>query len=398
MNPRQLFQQHLAQTSAAPTNLHIVKAEGSLLWDETGKEYIDLIGGISVCNVGHRHPKVVEAIKAQADQYLHVMVYGETIQTPQVAYAEAIANRLPAALDNVFFTNSGAEAVEGAIKLARRVTQRPNIIGAVNSYHGSTTGALALLGDEYWRNAFRPLMPGVSHYAYNSKEMIDAVDDHTACVLIETIQAEAGVLKPEKSWMKALRTKCDELGCLLILDEIQCGFGRTGTLWGFEQFDIVPDVVLLGKALGGGMPLGAFIAAQKHMQLLMDNPVLGHITTFGGHPVSCAAGLAALNALEAEKMLDAVFQKETLFKDNLQHPGIIELHSAGLLIAVKLQNDAAVRATLALAMSRGFFSDWFLFAPDCIRIAPPLNISEAEIFKACDLLKACISETLNVCG
>ncbi|MEO6832475.1 MAG: aminotransferase class III-fold pyridoxal phosphate-dependent enzyme, partial [Chitinophagaceae bacterium] len=230
--------------------------------------------------------------------------------------------------------------------------------------------------------------------AYNSQEMLDAIDAQTACVLIETVQAEAGVLKPEKAWMKALRAKCDETGCLLILDEIQCGFGRTGTLWGFEQFGIVPDMVLLGKALGGGMPLGAFIAAQKHMQLLMDNPVLGHITTFGGHPVSCAAGLAALDALEEERMLDAVFQKENLFKENLQHPGILELHSAGLLIAVKLRDAPTVVATLALAMAKGLFSDWFLFAPNCIRIAPPLNISDSQIVKACDLLKQCIDEAL----
>lgn len=396
MNSRQLFQQHLAQTSDTPTNLHIVKAEGSILWDENGMEYIDLIGGISVCNVGHRHPKVVAAINAQADQYLHVMVYGETIQTPQVAYAEALAKRLPAPLDNVFFTNSGAEAVEGAIKLARRVTARPKIIGAINSYHGSTTGALALIGDEYWRNAFRPLMPGVAHFEFNSQEMIDAIDAQTACVLIETIQAEAGVIMPEKSWMKSLRAKCDETGCLLILDEIQCGFGRTGTLWGFDQFDIVPDVVLLGKALGGGMTLGAFIAAKKHMQMLTNNPVLGHLTTFGGHPVSCAAGLAALEALEEEKMLDTVFRKGNLFKENLQHPGILEWHSAGLLIALKLPDDVAVRATLSLAMAKGLFSDWFLFAPDCIRIAPPLNIADAEIIKACKVLKECIDKASQV--
>lgn len=392
MNIRQLFQQHLAPTSEAPIGLHIVQALGSKLYDESGKEYLDLIGGISVCNVGHCHPKVVAAIKAQADQYLHVMVYGETIQSPQVAYADAIIQRMPAPLDNVYFTNSGAEAVEGAIKLARRVTGRPKIIGAINSYHGSTTGALSLIGDEYWRQAFRPLMPGVGHYAYNSQEMIDAVDEQTACVLIETVQAEAGVIRPSKDWMLALRKRCTELGCLLILDEIQCGFGRTGSLWGFEQMGIVPDVVLLGKALGGGMPLGAFVASKQYMHQLANNPVLGHLTTFGGHPVCCAAGLAALQALEEEQMLARVGEKAQLFKQLLQHPEIVAVHEAGLLLAVRLRDEGSVRRTLALALEMGVFSDWFLFAADCIRLAPPLSISNEEIKEACRRLKACLDK------
>ncbi|MBS1645436.1 MAG: aspartate aminotransferase family protein [Bacteroidetes bacterium] len=392
MNIRQIFQQHLAPTSEAPIGLHIVRASGSTLYDESGKEYLDLIGGISVCNVGHCHPKVVAAIKAQVDQYLHVMVYGETIQSPQVAYARALVARMPAPLDNVYFTNSGAEAVEGAIKLARRVTGRPRIIGAINSYHGSTTGALSLIGDEYWRQAFRPLMPGVGHYPYNSQEMIDVIDGQTACVLIETVQAEAGVVRPDIAWMQALRQRCTEQGCLLILDEIQCGFGRTGTLWGFEQMGIVPDVVLLGKALGGGMPLGAFVAAKEHMHQLASNPVLGHLTTFGGHPVCCAAGLAALQALEEEQMLTTVTEKAQLFKQLLQHPEILAVHEAGLLLAVRLRHEEKVRRTLSLALALGVFSDWFLFAPDCIRIAPPLNISNEEIAESCRRLKACLDK------
>ena len=234
--------------------------------------------------MGHRHPRVVAAIKEQADQYLHVMVYGELLQSPQIEYAKLITDHLPLSLNSVYFTNSGAEAVEGAIKLAKRLTARPNIIACHKSYHGSTTGALALLGDEYWREAFRPLMPGVIHCAFNSPELIDAIDGDTACVVIETVQAEGGIILPQKDWLLALRKKCDATGTLLMLDEIQCGFGRTGSLWGFEQWDIVPDVLLLGKALGGGLPLGAFISSKEKMMALADNPVLGHITTFGGHP------------------------------------------------------------------------------------------------------------------
>ena len=391
MNTRQLFQQHIAQTSPEPIGLHIVHAEGSMLRDDSGKEYIDLIGGISVCNVGHRHPSVVAAIKAQADAYLHVMVYGETVQSPQVEYARLLTQHLPPSLDCVYFTNSGAEATEGAIKLARRVTGRPGIIAANHSYHGNTTGALALMGDEYWRSAFRPLMPGVTHCDYNSQALIDAIDGQTACVVLETIQAEAGVIAPRREWLQAVRARCSETGALLVLDEIQCGFGRTGRLWGFEQFGVVPDIVLLGKALGGGMPLGAFISSFTNMQLLTNNPVLGHITTFGGHPVSCAAGLAAMHALLDEEMVAGVGKREALFRDQLNHPAIKAVRSAGLLLAVELGGAEEVMSCLAKALTRGVFSDWFLFAPECIRIAPPLTISEQEIRDACSILKDCLN-------
>jgi len=391
MNIRQLFQQHIAQTSPAPAGLHIVRAEGAKLWDADGKEYIDLIGGISVCNVGHRHPAVVAAIKAQADAYLHVMVYGETIQSPQVEYAHLLTQHLPPSLDCVYFTNSGAEATEGAIKLARRVTGRPNIIAAHKSYHGATTGALALLGDEYWRAAFRPLMPGVYHYGYNTPEMIDAITTDTACIVLETIQAEAGVNEPDAAWLKAIRQRCTDTGTLLVLDEIQCGFGRTGKLWGFEHYGVVPDIVLLGKALGGGMPLGAFVSSHKHMQLLTNNPVLGHITTFGGHPVSCAAGMAAMHALLDERMAEHAGAKAAIFRDCLTHPAIKAVRSKGLLFAVELESSDAVMAVLSKAMRAGVFSDWFLFAPECIRIAPPLTISNDEIRTACGILLECLA-------
>lgn len=390
MNLRQLFLRHVAQTSPAPVGLHITQAEGSTLTDADGRTYLDLIGGISVCNVGHRHPRVVEAIKAQADAYLHIMVYGELLQSPQVVYAQALAAALPAPLDSVYFTNSGAEATEGAIKLARRVTGRPELIACHNSYHGATLGALSVMGDEYWRNAFRPLLPGVWHHAYNSPALIDAINDKTAAVILEPVQAEAGVVPPYDGWLRAVQDKCRATGTLLIIDEIQCGFGRTGTTWGFEHSGIVPDIVLLGKALGGGMPLGAFVAAQEHMQLFTHQPVLGHITTFGGHPVSCAAGLAAWQVLQDEQLTSGVTAKENLFRELLQHPSIRVVRSKGLLMAVELENGEKVISALQQALGKGVFSDWFLFAPQCIRIAPPLTITEAEIRQACRVLLECL--------
>lgn len=386
MNNRQLFLQHVAQTSPAPVGIEIVRAEGCHLYDADGKQYLDLIGGISVCNIGHRHPAVTAAIKKQADEYLHVMVYGELVQSPQVQYAALLASRLPAQLGCVYFTNSGTEATEGALKLARRFTGRTDVICCHNSYHGSTMGALSIMGDEYWRNAYRPLLPGVGHYNYNSDELIEAVNAHTACVIIETIQAEAGVLEPAVDWLRRLREKCTATGTLLIFDEIQCGFGRTGTLWGFEAYGVIPDILLLGKALGGGMPLGAFIASQHIMQSLTNNPVLGHITTFGGHPVCCAAGMAGMQALLAEGITEAVNAKGNLFKKLLVHPRIKAVRGKGLLLAVELETQEEVMATLTKCIAAGLFSDWFLFAPHCIRIAPPLNITEQEIEKACKVL------------
>jgi len=386
MTNRQLFLHHVAQTSPAPVGIEIVKAEGNYLYDVDDKKYLDLIGGISVCNVGHRHPAVVEAIKKQADSYLHIMVYGELVQSPQVQYAKLLTDHLPEALNCVYFTNSGAEATEGAIKLARRATGRTDIICCHKSYHGSTTGALALIGDEYWRNAFRPLMPGVWHHTYNSQELIHAINEHTACVLIETIQAEAGIVAPDKDWLAALRKKCTDTGTLLIFDEIQCGFGRTGTLWGFQHYGIVPDIMLLGKALGAGMPLGAFVSSQEMMLKLTDAPVLGHITTFGGHPVSCAAGMAGMNALLSEDLLSSVASKEKLFHDLLIHHEIKEVRSKGLLMAIRLSSPEKVMQVLQRCLTKGLFSDWFLFAADCVRIAPPLTITPDEIRKACETI------------
>ncbi|THU37295.1 aspartate aminotransferase family protein [Niastella caeni] len=382
MNKRELFLRHVAQTSPAPLGLDIIKAKGSILRDADGKKYLDLIAGISVCNVGHGHPKVVKAIKKQVDDYMHLLVYGEMIETPQVQYAKWLTDHLPASLNSVYFTNSGAEATEGAMKLAKRVTNRTQIIAFNKSYHGSTQGALSIMGDEYWRNAFRPLLPDVLHLEYNAAESLQEITSQTACVIAETIQAERGVFAPSAQWMAALQEKCRETGTLLILDEIQTGFGRTGTLWGFEQFNVVPDIVLMGKALGGGMPMGAFIADQKIMQVLTENPVLGHITTFGGHPVCCAAGLAAFKVLLKEEIVNLVTDKAALFHELLLHPLIKAVRANGLLMAVEFDHFDINKKVIDGCLQQGLLTDWFLFAPECMRIAPPLTITEKEIKKA----------------
>jgi acetylornithine/N-succinyldiaminopimelate aminotransferase len=384
MTNRQLFLNHVGQTSEAPLALEIVKAEGCKLFDADGKAYIDLIGGISVCNVGHRHPKVIEAIKKQLDDYLHIMVYGELVQSPQVQYAKKLVGHLPPSLNSVFFTASGSEATEGAMKLAKRSSGRTQIISFKNSYHGSTQGALSVMGSEYWQQAFRPLLPDILQMHYNSFEDLENITERTACVIAETVQSEAGVLLPQNGWLKALRKKCDETGTLLVLDEIQCGFGRNGTLWAFEQFDAVPDILLLGKALGGGMPLGAFIADKKIMDALSYDPVLGHINTFGGHPVCCAAGLAAYNVLLDDKLIDGVKAKEDLFVSLLKHPKINAVRSCGLMMAVEFEDFAMNKQVIDALIIEGVFTDWFLFAANCLRIVPPLIISDEEITAACN--------------
>lgn len=403
MNQRELFLRHIGQTSAAPLALEIVRAEGATLYDANGKEYIDLIGGISVANVGHRHPKVIEAIKKQLDAYLHIMVYGEFVEAPQVQYAKLLTDHLPRSLNSVYFTNSGAEAVEGAMKLAKRLTGRTQIVAFNNSYHGSTQGALSVMGSEYWRNAFRPLLPGIIHHDYGSVETLEDITEQTACVIAETVQAEAGVFSPAKEWAQALRKKCTDTGTLLVLDEIQTGFGRTGRLWGFEHFDIVPDILLLGKALGGGMPLGAFIADKKMMDAFTDNPVLGHITTFGGHPVSCAAGMAAMEVLMGGRnavpsnerngsdshhvpLFEGVQEKGQLFRSLLVHPKIKAVRSFGLWLAIEFDSFETNKKIIDACITNGVLTDWFLFASGCLRISPPLVISDSQIRKACEVI------------
>lgn len=395
MNNRQLFLQHLAQTSESPMALEIVKANGMKQWDIEGKEYLDLIAGISVCNVGHCHPKVIEAVKQQAAQYMHIMVYGEFIESPQVLYAKKLTENLPQTLNTVFFTNSGAEAVEGAMKLAKRFTQKSKIIAFNKSYHGSTQGALSLLGDEYWRNAYRPLLPEIYHYSFNDDTVFDAIDEQTACVIMETVQAESGIIKPKKEWINKIRLKCTEHNCLLIFDEIQAGFGRTGSLFAFEKYNIVPDILLLGKALGGGMPLGAFITDKKIMQSLTHNPVLGHITTFGGHPVSCAAGLAAFEVLLDNNIFLQVEEKVRLFVQLLNHEKILNLHHAGLWMAIEFESFEFCKKVIDRCIVNGIITDWFLFAPNCLRIAPPLIITIEEIEISC---KKIIQSIQEVCG
>jgi acetylornithine/succinyldiaminopimelate/putrescine aminotransferase len=338
---------------------------------------------------------VVKAVQQQAEQYMHLIVYGEFIEQPQVAYAKYIAHHLPASLNCVYFTNSGTEATEGAMKLAKRVTHRSKIICFNKSYHGSTQGALSIMGDEYWRNAFRPLLPDVYHFDYNSEEAIEAIDGRTACVIMETVQAEAGIICPETEWIKAIRAKCSEQSALLILDEIQAGFGRTGSLFAFEQFNVVPDILLLGKALGGGMPLGAFVADIQLMNALTENPVLGHITTFGGHPVSCSAGKTAMEVLVDENWIDAVKKKEQILIQNIQHPLIKAVRTSGLWMAVEFESFEMNHAAIQQCLKRGLITDWFLFAPECMRIAPPLIILEEELLNMCQLVVESIEAVSN---
>jgi len=389
ISQRQLFLQHVGQTSLEPLALKITKAKGTQLFDENNKSYIDLIGGISVSNIGHSHPQVIKAIQDQAEDYLHIMVYGELVQSPQVNYAHTLAQHLPESLNNIYFTNSGAEAVEGAMKLAKRFTGKSKILGAHQSYHGSTQGALSLLGDEYFRNAYRPLLPDVEQIHYNSFDDLTMIDQRTAAIILEPVQAEGGVIVPDLNWLKAVRQRCNDVGALLIFDEIQTGFGRTGSLFAFQKWGITPDVLLLGKALGGGMPLGAFISSQEIMQTLAFNPVLGHITTFGGHPVSCAAGLAAFNVLLEEGFCLQAEAKAQIFLERLQHPQIKAIRHCGLMMAVELDSYDTVKKLIMSVLERpglSVFTDWFLFASNCFRIVPPLSITSEEIHLACDIL------------
>lgn len=395
MTQREIFLQHIAQTSASPIGLEIVKAQGIYQFDVSGKKYIDLISGFSVANIGHSNSKVIEAVQKQAAEYMHLIVYGEFIETPQVSYAKLLTAHLPSQLNCVYFTNSGAEATEGAMKLAKRVTGRSKIICFNKSYHGSTQGALSLMGDEYWRNAFRPLLPDIHHFEYGSDEAINAIDDLTACVILETVQAESGIIKPAKEWMQSIRKKCDEHSALMILDEIQAGFGRTGSLWAFEQFDIVPDILLLGKALGGGMPLGAFIADKNLMSTLTHDPVLGHITTFGGHPVCCAAGQAAFEVLLDGNYISEVKKKEEILLNNIHHSSIIKTRTAGLWASLEFDSFETNKKVIDRCIEKGLITDWFLFAPQCMRIAPPLIITEDELLQVCALINEAIDEVFK---
>jgi acetylornithine/N-succinyldiaminopimelate aminotransferase len=389
---RQLFLLNTAQTSSTPRSLEVARAEGIYLYDPAGKPYIDLVSGFAVSNTGHRHPKVVEAIKDQVDKYLHLTVYGEFIQSPQVKFAEKLASVLPPGLQSVYFVNSGAEATEGALKLAKRYTGRSEIIACNNSYHGSTQGALSVMGNEYYKQAYRPLLPDISFVEFNNLSHLDQISRKTAALILETVQGEAGIRVPDRTYIKALRKRCDENGTLLILDEIQTGFGRTGKLFGFEHYEIVPDILLLAKGMGGGMPIGAFISSGEIMGVLKENPILGHITTFGGHPVSCAAGLANLNLILDEKLMAGVPLKERLFRDLLKHPLVREVRGTGLMLGIQLDSFAQVEQVSRLCLEKGLIIDWFLHCETALRIAPPLIISEAEIVKSCSLILEALDE------
>ena len=386
LTQRQLFLQHNAQTTLEPLLLEFNKASGMYLYDTEGKKYLDLIAGIGVSNVGHCHPAVVEAVKNQAESYMHIMVYGEFVQSPQVNFAKALADVLPANLNCTYFVNSGAEAVEGAMKLAKRYTHRTEIISCNNSYHGSTQGALSLMGNEEFKQAYRPLLPHIKFIEYNSLPDLDLITTNTAAVFVETIQGEAGIRVADKAYFKALREKCTASGTLLVLDEIQCGFGRTGRLFGFEHFDIVPDILLLAKGIGGGMPIGAFISSKEIMIALATNPILGHITTFGGHPVSCAAGLATLQTILHENIVDGVTEKGELFKKLLVHPAVKEVRGKGLMIAIEFENFETNKKIIDACIADGVISDWFLHCSNSMRVAPPLIISNEEIEYACSVI------------
>ncbi len=395
LSQRQLFLQHVAQTSPAPLGLEIVRAEGVWLYGPQGERYLDLISGISVSNIGHGHPAVKEAVNRQLDQYAHLMVYGEYIQTPQVNYARQLASLLPDPLDSVYFVNSGTEANEAALKLAKRVTGRMEMVGFRNSYHGSTHGTLSLIGDEYFRRNYRPLLPGVRQLRYNVWDDLQHITCNTACVLAETIQAEAGIRPPDAAWMQALRDRCTAVGALLILDEIQTGFGRTGTLFGFTHYGIVPDMVTFAKGMGGGLPIGVMVAPQQLMQAFTEHPVLGHITTFGGNAVCVAAAQAVLDTLLATSWMADAESKAQRLAGQLTHPAIVDIRYKGLMMAVEFADSTTNFRVIQECLKRGVVTDWFLFADQCLRIGPPLLITEAEIDWAAKQIMAAIAAAVQ---
>ena len=387
ISQRQLFLNHVAQTSDSPLALEIERAEGVYLYDTAQKSYLDLIAGISVSNIGHCHPAVVKAVQEQSARYMHTLVYGEFVLSPQVELATLLAEHLPPALNSTYFVNSGAEATEGALKLAKRYTGRHNIVACRKSYHGSTQGAMSLNSETFFTGAYRPLLPNIYHIEYNCDEDLELINEQTACVIMETVRGEIGVQLPQNNYLQRVRQRCTDVGALLILDEIQVGCGRTGTLWAFEQYGIVPDILLLAKGFGGGMPIGAFVSSKEIMNVFTHNPFLGHITTFGGHPVSCAAALASLRVLTSQReIIGNVKRKGELFASTLQHEAIREIRRTGLFMGVQVANFDFVRAVIRQCLEWGVLTDWFLFNDSSIRIAPPLTISDAEISKASTIL------------
>ena len=391
---RKQFLRHVAQTSPGPQLIEVVRAEGVFFYTPEGKPYYDLVSGVSVNNVGHGNRAVVEAVQRQAADYMHIMVYGEMVERPQVEFARLLAETLPEPLDTVYFLNSGAEAVEGALKLAKRYTHRTEMISMRRAYHGSTHGAMSMMGEpegEEWKNAFRPLLPDTKAIDFNSFADLEQITERTACVLCEPVQGEAGVRVPQDGYLQALRKRCDEVGALLIFDEVQVGMGRTGEMFAMQKYGVTPDIVCLAKALGGGMPLGAFVSSQKIMYTLTHNPVLGHITTFGGHPVCCAAGLAAMKFLQEEKVVEDVERKGAMFVELLKdHPAVKEIRRSGLLMAVELGESAKLYRLMDYFIEEGILSDWFLYCDTAFRISPPLIITDDEIRNCVALIRKCL--------
>ncbi len=376
--------------------VEVARAEGTFFYTPEGKRYYDLVAGVSVSNVGHANPAVVRAVQEQAARYMHIMVYGEMVEAPQVEYAAALAKLLPAPLESVYFLNSGAEAVEGALKLAKRYTRRTELISMRRAYHGSTHGAMSMMGapeGEEWKNAFRPLLPDVQAIEFNYLAQLERITRRTAAVLVEPVQGEGGVRLPQEGYLQALRKRCDDVGALLIFDEIQTGMGRTGYPFAMQKYGVTPDIVCLAKALGGGMPLGAFVASHAIMDTLQQDPALGHITTFGGHPVCCAAGLAALNYLIENRVIEQVEAKGALYESLLgDHPAVRGIRRSGLLLAVELGESPRLYHIMELFKEAGILSDWFLFCDTAFRISPPLTISEEEVRDSAKIIRACLDK------
>ncbi len=392
MNSKEIFLNHLAQTSPFPLQIEVSHAEGSLIYDSNGKSYYDLISGIAVTNIGHRHPKVVSAIKDQLDKYMHVMAYGEFIQSPQNDLAKKLSTLLPETLSTAYFVNSGTEANEGALKLAKRVTGRTEIVSCKKSYHGSTHGSLSVSGNEVKKYAFRPLLPDVKFMEFNKVEDLNLITNKTAAVIIEPIQGDAGVRIPNKEYLVALRDRCTETGAQLIFDEIQTGFGRTGEFFAFQHYGVIPDILTIAKAFGGGMPIGAFISSKEKMNLFTFNPMLGHITTFGGHPVNCAAALANIKVIEEESLVSDVERKGQLLENEISHPSIVEIRRKGLMFAIEFETPEKVQKIVERCLELGVITFWFLSCPESFRLAPPINISDEEITHAGRLIHQAINE------
>ena len=389
-----LFFENQAQTSPFPIALEVERAEGVFIYDTNNKKYFDLVSGLAVTNIGHRHSKVMEAIYNQLEKHLHVMPYGEFVQKPQSLLAKKLTEVLPQNLNSSYFVNSGAEAVEGALKLAKRYTGRQEIIACEKSYHGSTHGALSVTGNKTKKNAFKPMLPNVSFIGFNVIADLAKITTNTACVIIETIQGDAGVRIPSKEYMLALRKKCTEMGTLLILDEIQTGFGRTGTFFAFEQFNITPDILCIAKAMGGGMPMGAFVSSKEIMDCLTNNPMLGHITTFGGHPIPCAAAIANIEVLQSDNLITEVEAKGKLIKELLTHPIVKEIRQIGLMLAIDLKDDQTTQKVVEGCLAKGAITFWFLSCPASFRLAPPLTITFNELKEACGIIRSVFDEVL----